>query len=696
MCGICGVVSVEQRTDAEAVVRRMMGAMRHRGPDDEGLFLSPPGTPRAALGMRRLSIIDLAGGRQPVFNEDGNVAVVFNGEIYNFRELRHRLEAEGHVFRTRSDTEAIVHAYEAWGADCVHQLRGMFAFAVLDLRKNSRGAGPRLFLARDRLGIKPLYYAPANGALLFASEVRALLASRWVMPRLREAALQAYLLFGSVAEPVTLVEGVFSVPPGHRVLIPLEPLDAVQGEPPAVRPEAYWNLAEAARGARTPAASGPRTSSARLRPLLEDAVRSHLVADVPLGIFLSSGLDSTAITALASREQHGIHTFTVVFPEQDLSEAQLARRTAERFGTRHEELLLSGDDMLVRLEEAVAVLDQPTMDGINTYFVSWAARQVGLKVALSGLGGDEVFGGYSTFRSTPRVEWLAAASRSVPRRVRAATSSALMRICEGKRGADAARKLAALWRDPDALPHGYFFARALFTPEQVSTLLTRAAASFSSAGGTRSAWREGRQPSAPEALSWRMWLEETARQAAELDSFTGVSCLETRSYLVNTLLRDTDAVSMSHSLEVRVPLLDHSLVEFVAQLPESAKRRRGVNKPLLVEALGEILPRAVVEQRKRTFTFPWERWLRGALREQIETGLAELAPALLPALDRKAVQAVWKDFLAGGTSWSRPWSLFVLNEWCRRHLGTGESAAETTQPAEAVVSGQAAAAGDSH
>jgi len=668
MCGICGVVGIGQRGDAEAVVRRMMAAMQHRGPDDEGLLVAPPGAPSAALGIRRLSIIDLAGGHQPVFNEDGTLAVVFNGEVYNFQQLRQTLEALGHAFRTHSDTEAIVHAYEEWGEDCVHRLRGMFAFAVLDTRDASARQAPGVFLARDRLGIKPLYYAVAEGVFLFASEVRALLASERIAPRLSGAALEAYLLFGSVAEPMTLVEGVFSLPPGHRLKVPLA------GRPWPIRPQAYWDFDEVALSGAKPAEADLRSAAYELRPLLEDAVRSHLIADVPLGLFLSSGLDSTAIAALASREQRGLHTFTVVFSEQDFSEAELARRTAERFGTRHEELLLSGEQMLARLAEAIAALDQPTMDGMNTYFVSWAARQVGLKVALSGLGGDEVFGGYSTFRSSPRAARLAALGSLVPGGVRPAAAAAVVKLGAAWGRADAARKLAGLWRDPGALPHPYFYARALFTPEQSAELLT----------GPAAAAEYGAQSPSEADSPWRTWMEETARQAGRLNSFSGVSCLEMRSYMVNTLLRDTDAVSMRHSLEVRVPLLDHHLVEFVARLPAAGKQRRGQSKALLVEALDDLLPQEVVRQPKRTFTFPWERWLRGALRSQVAAGLADLAPALQPVLNREAVEAVWHDFLAGRTSWARPWSLYVLNQWCSRHLEGGGADAEVVPPTAAA------------
>ena len=648
MCGICGVVGMRREGEAEAAVRRMMAAMTHRGPDDEGMHA----TPGAVIGMQRLSIIDLAGGCQPIFNEAGTIAVVQNGEIYNFRELRAELEGRGHVFRTKSDTEVIVHAYEEWGEECVAHLRGMFAFAVVDTRRETP-AGPRLLMARDPLGIKPLYYARVNGALVFASEVRALVASGEVATEISREGLESYLLFGSVAEPVTLVEGVRSLEPGHRMSVRL---GTEAGE---ARPEAYWDFAGEAKKAAErsfgPTGSALRmTAKERVRERLEDAVRSHLVADVPVGIFLSSGMDSTAIAALASRERAGIHTFTVVFPEQEYSEAAMARRTAVRLGTRHEEMLLSGEDLEARLMEAVGALDQPTMDGVNTFFVSWAARQTGLKVALSGLGGDELFGGYSTFQTVPRAERLARVARRLPSAAQKA-AAAVAGLGNRDGMGDAKRKMKALWREPAALPHAYFFARALFAPERAARLTGRSSLELA-----RTAWGE--------------WMEETACGARELGEMAGVSCLEMRSYMVNTLLRDTDAVSMSQSLEVRVPLLDTPLVEFVAGLPEKAKR--GAKKRLLREALGELLPEEVAGQKKRTFTFPWEKWLRGGLGRRVREGLEEPAGALETALDRKAVRDVWKEFQAGRTSWSRPWSLFVLNEWVRKNLKAAESNTE--------------------
>jgi asparagine synthase (glutamine-hydrolysing) len=641
MCGICGIVGMGNAEESARAVRRMTTAIVHRGPDEDGFLISPPAAPFSAFGMRRLSIIDLPGGHQPVFNENGDVAVVYNGEIYNFLEVRAELESAGHQFRTRSDTEVVVHGYEEWGDKCVEHFRGMFVFALLDMR-GGPGSPPKVMLARDRLGIKPLYYTVVDGALYFASEVCALLASGHVPRKISTGALDSYLLFGSVCEPMTLVDNVFSLPPGHRL--------TVLAAAPVRRavPEPYWTFGEAAARKPLDMPVTLETAAKTLRPILEETVIGHLIADVPLGIFLSSGLDSTAIVALASGAQSGLHTFTVIFPEQEFSEGEPARVTARRFGTRHEELMLNGDEMLEHLDEAVASLDQPSMDGINTFFVSWAARRAGLKVALSGLGGDEIFGGYATFSSGPRASRLAAFGRKLPRAVRGATARAVGRA--GGRG-DAGRKLASLWRNADALPHPYFFTRALYTPDHVAAL------------------RGAALPTGND-IPWRIWLEETARQAAYLDSFGAISCLEARSYMVNTLLRDTDSVSMAHSLEVRVPMLDHVLVEFVSQLPAAAKQRRGVNKALLVEALRGLLPEEIGRRRKRTFTFPWEHWLRGPLAARVREGLYQPAPALAPHLNAGAIQAVWLAFEACKTNWSRPWSLYVLNQWCREHLET--------------------------
>jgi asparagine synthase (glutamine-hydrolysing) len=526
----------------------------------------------------------------------------------------------------------------------------MFAFALLDLRQRFAIA-PLLFLARDPLGIKPLYYTQTPEGFAFASEVRALLAAGMAPRQLSQDALTAYLLFGSVSEPVTLIEGVFSLPPGHRMLLYVPERRRV----PRARP--WWDPTESP-AARDPGKPGDLSSAAkRLRPILEDAVRAHLVADVPVGLFLSSGLDSGAIAALAARAQPNIRSFTLAFPGTSYDEAALAREVAARCGTQHTEVPLEGGTVLSRLDEALAALDQPTMDGINTYFVSWAAREVGLKVALSGLGGDELFAGYPTFADTPRFARLIRLAWFVPAPLRHVIVPLLKTLVASQNKPDAARKTASAWLSPDALPHPYFFARALFPVGELPRLTQpRFRPSTVSADGVTL------EP------TWLGWLQRAADGARKLEPIGGVAWLEMRSYMASTLLRDTDSVSMAQSLEVRVPLLDTPLVEFVGALPDVARQRPGTPKALLVEALGDLLPPQILGQQKRTFTLPWEQWLRGPLCARLQTSFADVAPALVPHLHSKGVRDVWTAFLAGKTSWSRTWSLYVLNEWCRQHL----------------------------
>ncbi|MGB2622003.1 MAG: asparagine synthase (glutamine-hydrolyzing) [Candidatus Acidiferrum sp.] len=650
MCGICGVAFASRSKDAELRVRAMAAALRHRGPDGEGFLAGDERAPGLALGMRRLSIIDIAAGHQPVWNESRDVAVIYNGELYNYRELRERLALLGHRFATQSDTEILVHAWEEWGEECLTELRGMFAFALLDLRGRLATA-PLLFLARDPLGIKPLYYTQTADGFAFASEVRALIASGMVPRVLSQDALTSYLLFGSTSEPVTMAEGVFSLPPGHRMLLYVPERRRV----PRARP--WWDL-QTSPAARDPGKPKDMASAAaKLRPLLEDAARSHLIADVPVGLFLSGGLDSGAIAALASRAQAGIRSFTLSFPGTSYDEAPLARKVAERCGTQHTEVPLDGPAMLARIDEALAGLDQPTMDGINTSFVSWAAREVGLKVALSGLGGDELFAGYASFGNTALLRRLIRMAWFVPWPLRRATAPLIAGILGARLSRDAANKAVAAWEDPDTLPHPYFYVRALFPPGQLERLIEpRFRPSTVGADGVTL------EP------TWLGWLNRAASEAGNREPVAATAWLEMRCYMASTLLRDTDSVSMARSLEVRVPLLDTPLVEFVSSLPDVARHRAGTQKALLVEALAGVLPEEILGQRKRTFTLPWEEWLRGPLRPRLAASFADIAPSLAPHLRAEGARAVWAAFLEGKTSWSRPWALYVLNEWCRHHL----------------------------
>src|SRR5690349_17802152 len=387
------------------------------------------------------------------------------------------------------------------------------------------------------------------------------------------------------------------------------------------RARQWWDpaLSPSARDTRKP--RDLASAAKKLRPMLEDAVEAHLIADVPVGLFLSSGLDSGAIAALAAKAQAGIQSFTLTFPGTVFDEAAAARVIAEHCGTKHTEVPLDGAAVVERIEEAIAALDQPTMDAVNAYFVSWAARKVGLTVALSGLGGDELFAGYRTFADTPRLARLIRTAWFVPAIARKLTRFVVAELAGSGGSSDAGRKAVAAWISPDALPHPYFFTRTLFPPGKLEQII------------------EPRfRPSTigPDGVTleptWLGWLQRAGDEARKLEPVAGISWLEMRSYMASTLLRDTDSVSMAQSLEVRVPMLDTPLAEFVGSLPDVARRRPGAQKALLVEAIRDLLPREILEQKKRTFTLPWEEWLRGPLRRKLETSFANPAPALNPAL----------------------------------------------------------------
>lgn len=624
MCGIAGYISrgYSNRELMAQALKRMTAAQAHRGPDDSGIYITPDG--RAGLGNRRLAIIDLSSaGHMPIGNADGSVWITYNGEVYNFVELRAELERLGYVFRSRTDSEVVLHAYEAWGPACVHRLRGMFAFAILDLRGARQGSiapAPQLFLARDRLGIKPLYYHWDGRRLVFASELRALLASGLVEFRLDPSALLGYLELGAVPGEGTILAGVRSLPPASTLTL----------DGHGLRIESYWSPAAAGGGE-----PGPEPEEV-LRAALEEAVRIRLVSDVPLGAFLSGGVDSSAVVALMRRATNGtVRTFSILFPEQEFNEGVYARQVARQYATDHHEVELSGQDVVAEMDQVIAAMDQPSVDGVNTYFVSKFARESGIIVALSGLGGDELFGGYPSFRLVRRLAWLG----RVPGAGRA-LASVLGRL-DGPSGA---RKLALLRSQAGGVPSAYVAVRAVRSPWEAASLLAadvRSQATFEPVDYAAAFLPDG---------------ADTAWQ---------VTCLELRTYTHNQLLRDTDAMSMAHSLEVRVPLLDHQLVELASRLPASLRDGRGQPKWLLVQtALPEMGP-DFFARPKRGFTFPFARWLRCELRDWVEEALAPSGGPMDGLLDPDAALAEWRAFLAGRAHWARPWSLAVLNRWAQ-------------------------------
>ncbi len=630
MCGIFGIVS---RSKGESVQRlqNAVQTLRHRGPDDCGVKVIDLGPEAGEVGLAhtRLSIIDLSAlGHQPMQDPVTGNWIVYNGEIYNFRELRSELEGSGVEFRSHSDTEVMLAAYRIWGEACLDRFRGMFAFGLWD------AAQSQLLLARDPMGIKPLYFSSTQQGFVFASEVRTILRSGLVAPKLDRNGVLSYLAFGSVYEPWTIVEGVSAVSPGHVITVKNGTVSARE----------YWNPLKSAMSG-TNAMQAPAPDDTPLPEVLRDAVLSHLVSDVPVGVFLSGGIDSSSLVAILSHNGVRPNTFSLVFREKEFDESTYSRAVAKRFNTDHHEITVSQDDAVAVIPNALSAMDQPTIDGINTYLVSAKARANGLKVALTGLGADEMFAGYSNFRRVPRMERLATVSSRLPKLARHTITKSVGAVA-GK--SDRSRKIAVLAAGGESAVHPYIIARTLFGSSERGSL-------FASGG----------QDSAEQELA--LLLHRSVTECADLDPVNRVSYLESRCYMKNTLLRDSDFMSMAHGLELRVPFLDRALVEACFRIPGANKLRGGVPKSLLLSSLEVELPAEIVRRPKRGFTLPFERWLRGEMRAPVEQELVG-NDRHSDILNPEGTSFVWKKFLSGETTWSRPWSLYVLKQWCDLHL----------------------------
>jgi len=637
MCGIFGITAQNKRVP-DGVLERGTHSVAHRGPDDSGTVLIRDSTEvpsEIGLGNRRLAILDLSPlGHQPMQDPDTSNWIVYNGEIYNFRELRKELEQIGARFVSHSDTEVVLKAYALWGQACLPRFRGMFALALWDANRH------QLLLARDPMGIKPLYYVQAGSFFLFASEVRSLLGTGLLPRRIDAAGLSNYLNFGSSYDPLTLIKGIRNLPAGH----------SLTWKGGALQLSRYWDLVDDSSLPRQ-ITSGHEESDAirEIQPMIAEAVRMQLVSDVPVGVFLSGGIDSSALVSILSRGGVTPSTFSIVFKEADFSEAQHSRTIASIFRTDHHEIEVSQSDVMAAIPDALRAMDLPTMDGVNTYFVSRETRRAGVKVALSGLGGDEVFAGYSSFRTVPRIERLTRTLNHVPS-IGLNGMASLFRAVTSEN--DQNRKLALLMFNNGERIHPYFVSRMLFTPEQLRKLLRNIPASILETAAASQ--------------------QDSLNRALRLDPVNRVSYLESRCYMLNTLLRDSDVMSMSQGLELRVPLIDHELAKTVLALPGKWKLN-GTPKKLLVNSLEGSLPDKIVHRSKRGFTLPFEHWIRQELRSEIETVLTARRineGPLAPLLKGLEVVRILEAFLRGSVSWTRPWSLYVLQRWCELQNAT--------------------------
>jgi len=595
------------------VLRAMRDTLTHRGPDGAGEFLAEG----VGLAHRRLSIIDLAGGTQPMENEDGSLVLTFNGEIYNYLELKPDLERRGHRFRTTSDTEVILHLYEERGPACVDALNGMFAFALWDKRQR------RLLLARDRLGKKPLYYQESGASLIFASELKALRQHPRVHPRVAPAALDDYLAYGYVPDDGCILEGVRKLPPGCILC----------WENGTARVERYWEVEFAE-------ATGPDEATwlEELEDLLRQAIRIRLRSDVPLGVFLSGGVDSSAIAALASSESAGrVKTFSIGFDERDYDELAYARLIAERYGTDHHELIVRDHDLSV-LPELVHHLDEPFADpsALPTYYVCREARKH-VTVCLSGDGGDEVFAGYTRYQQAQRHgRWDCLRGIGVGK-LCGVVSGLVPRAVPGR---GTLERLAAQGAQRYALQVGIF-----------------------SASERRELLSEDLQPTVqPDGALFAPYFTPDV----ERDLVTRLQHADQKTYLPDDILMKVDRMSMQNSLEVRAPLLDYRVVEFANSIPSTLKLPDGRLKGLLKKMLAPHLPAAVLGRRKMGFGIPIKHWFRGSRKRYAHELLLSSDARSRNWLDPQAVARLLRDHESGGRDLSQKvWALVALEYWCR-------------------------------
>ncbi len=622
MCGISGIYGLEGLEDPKSILIKMTEALAHRGPDAQGIHFNE----HLGMGHRRLSIIDTSSdGNQPFHSADGMYSLVFNGELYNYLELKEKLKE--YPFQTKTDTEVVLAALQTWGDQALQRFNGMFAFAFWDHHKKE------LKLVRDRLGIKPLYVSSVGSHFLFASEIRSILASELVERKLSPEGLADYLRYQTVHGEHTIIEGIQQIPAGGMLVIREEEQQFVD----------YWNLCQAAN---LDAGNQNREQQKKdIRTLLTESVQLRMRADVPFGAFLSGGIDSSAIVGLmAEVSDQSIATFNISFKENEFSEAPYARAIAQKFNTDHHEIELSVDAFKSMIPDALDAMDHPSGDGPNTYVVSKVTKEAGITMALSGLGGDELFAGYSIFTQSASLlskRWL----MSFPPLIRGMGGD-LMKLL--KPSVASSKMAGILKEDYLDLEHVYPWSRSIFEDQKIQKLL--------------------RQKNLPENAVKRQLLEsfQAKSRGANLPFLSKVSVAEIQSYMRHVLLRDSDQMSMAHALEVRVPFLDHRLVAYVLGVNDTNKYPH-TPKELLVDSLGDLLPREIVDRPKMGFTLPWELWMKGDLKDFCAENMEALSKR--EAFNEREVLQLWKDFLHGkpGITWSRIWPLVVLNYWMNKN-----------------------------
>ncbi|MFQ5649579.1 MAG: asparagine synthase (glutamine-hydrolyzing) [bacterium] len=633
MCGIAGIINLDETPVDIRMLRDMTNIIKHRGPDDEGFYIKG----RAGLGHRRLSIIDLSqAGHQPMCNEDETVWITFNGEIYNYKSVSEGLKARGHLFRSNCDTETIVHAYEAYGEKCVDHLRGMFSFAIWDERQN------RFFAAVDRLRIKPFYYTLVGDTFLFASEIKALIASGLVEKKLNYEAIHHYLSLQAIPVPMTIYENVYTLPGGHT-------LEIADGQ---VKVSCYWDIPH-----QPHAMEDEETAKKKVRDLVWESVEMRMMSDVPLGAFLSGGIDSSAIVAVMSQvSSQPVQTFSIGYDVGGASydDTYYANLVSKRFGTDHKCITVTAADVLSRLPGFLTYLDQPSSDAINSYFVSeLAARDV--TVVLCGQGGDELFAGYNSFALVDKFMRRDAKWERLPPFVRSTIAGSVQRLPQRVRSLDTLQKFNRFLGDYGSFVNKYARIRMELYEEEKRRVYTEDFASRLNGANT-----------------FAIYEDYCGKVPAEVEPINKVSYLDLKTHLGDILMRDVDAMSMTFALETRVPLIDHKLVEYASGIPAHLKLKHGTTKYIFVESVRGLLPTEVVERKKLGFNFPFAIWLRKELYPLVEFVLSREVVEARGMFRYDEIDRLKRTFLTSDITYRRIWGFVLLELWLR-HVHDGDT-----------------------
>lgn len=612
MCGIAGFLSFSSNytnNTLERIIKTQTNALSHRGPDAEGFFVDE----NIALGHKRLSIIDIDNSaNQPFIDINNRFIIVFNGEIYNYRSLK--LKIQNYPWKTNSDTEVILAAFQKWGTDCLQYLNGMFAFAIWDCLKNE------LFIARDRLGVKPLYYSYDETKLIFSSEIRSILSTNEVSKEINNEAIIDILGFQAVKTPRSIISAIKQLPPGHFAVYNKKSFTISQ----------YWSITQ-----EKPVFSlSYQETIHQTRNLLTEAVKSRMIADVPVGAFLSGGIDSSAIVAIMAQfSKKPVETYSIIFKEEEFDESKFAKIIANKYETKHTELLLNASHLLDELPEYFSKMDSPTTDGINTYVVSKIVAQAGGKVVLSGLGGDELFGGYPGFNRFRRFnQW-----SNLP--IHTFFNLITPLLPNTRQG----NKIIDLFKNKKVnLSTFYVNSRAIFLPKEIEDLGI----------------------SLPRRSTWFDLNKGNLRNYPLLSQY---SIAELTNYTLDVLLKDTDQMSMASALEIREPFFDYHLVEFLISVPDKFKYKPNIPKSLLVKSLGDLLPSEIVYRPKKGFTFPWEDWLRNDLFSFCTENIQALSQRGI--FDKKALLMLLDDFKnnRNGVLWLHIWALVTIEAYLKEN-----------------------------